>query len=398
MMPRYLWAVAVGAVFSRLLALAPSGSLMAVGEEPGSPDFSFWLIGDPHIQTDLDMQPQYRSLEAAIKDARFGGDEGGERFDWDIALVTGDYTGRLQCPDDSFGRDLVEQFQRSGADPNCFYGVIGNHDADPENLWFQKWIDPLGTHTAFSGVDNNKRPYPTQGEWDHYSFTVGNTLFLMLGDRNEGPPPFGRVCRYGYPAGRLSEATFRWWVQQVESHPNSIIVTVAHHALWNTTVYTDFWEGYQQGIHGGHSWADRVGSSMVYAIGDWTIDGFDSDRSYKGERPYGFVLYLQEHPGAIDLWIHGHTHTNVYPGIVFNGRSDIEIRYGVIFLNSGALTKAHSLMSAPFSRLVDLFQDSTRLRIRTYMHSGDWEKADEGFYDPATFEGDLAKPFRLSEP
>ncbi len=357
---------------------------------PPPPAFSWWSISDPHLQTDL---PGYRSLEAAILDSIYGGDQGGESFYWDIATVAGDWTGTV-CPSNSDGQDLIDQWIGAGVDPNYFYGVTGNHDGgETDNWWFEKWIDPLGLNTAFSLVDNSARPYPVEGEWDHYSFKVGNLLFLMLSDRNEGPPPFGRLCSAGYPSGRMSLETYNWWVQQVEAHPNHIIITISHQALFETTIYTGFFEGYEQGIHGGHSWADQRGSSMIYAIDNWTIDGLDENENYIGERNFGFVKYLQDHPGAIDLWIHGHTHHNMYPGITFNGRSEIETKYGVTFINTGALTKNHGGPEAPYSRLFNFYDNSNTVRMQTYMHTGAWAGAPEGFYEPAEVLIELDKPF-----
>lgn len=357
---------------------------------PAPPAFVWWSISDPHLQTDL---PGYRSLESAILDSTNGGTQGGESFAWDIATVAGDWTGTV-CPTDSDGQDLIDQWAGAGADPNYFYGVIGNHDANTsDNAWFEKWVDPLGQHTAFSLVDNTKRPYAVQGTWEHYSFEVGNILFLMLSDRNEGPPPFGRLCSAGYPSGRMSLETYNWWVQQVDSHPNHIIITISHQALFETTVYTGFDEGYLQGIHGGHSWADRRGSSMIYAIDNWTIDGLDENEVYIGQRDFGFVRYLQDHPGAIDLWIHGHTHHNLYPGITFNGRSEIESKYGVTFINTGALTIKHGGPLAPYSRLFEFYAQSSTVRMRTYMHTNAWAGAPEGFYAPAEVLIQLDKVF-----
>src|SRR5690606_202361 len=143
-----------------------------------------------------------------------------------------------------------------------------------------------------------------------------------------GGPPFGRQCSGGYPAGRYSKETYDWWVEQVEANPDKIIVTTAHHGLFDTTIYTGYDEGYQQGIHGGHSWADQRGSSFIYAIDNWTIDGYDENQQFIGERPYGFKQYLEEHPGAIDFWLFGHTHEGLYPGKTFNGRSDVETKHG----------------------------------------------------------------------
>ena len=45
----------------------------------------------------------------------------------------------------------------------------------PPAWWWQKWIDPLGEHTAFSGVDARRRPYPIAGTWERYSFRAGKS-------------------------------------------------------------------------------------------------------------------------------------------------------------------------------------------------------------------------------
>ena len=355
------------------------------------PAFAWWSISDPHIQTDL---PDYRSLESAILDSRNGGDQGGESFDWDIATVAGDWTGNQQCPGDDDGQDLIDQWAGAGADPNVFYGIIGNHDAGAsDNWWFEKWVDPLGQHTAYSGIDSSQRPYPVEGEWDHYSFEVGNILFLMLGDRNEGPPPFGRECSGGYPAGRVTLDAYNWWVDQVESHPDRIIVTVSHQGVHDTTIYTGFDEGYEQGIHGGHSWADRKASSMIYAIDNWTLDGLDENQNYIGDRDFGFEKYLQDHPGAIDFWIHGHSHDDLYPGKSFNGRSDVETKYGVTFVNTGGLTKQHAGAVAPFSRVFYFYENSQDVVMKTYMHSNEWDSVPEGFYAPAEITVQVGEQF-----
>ena len=386
----YTWSVAVNDPAGSGTVILHTYDFTTESPPPPPPAFTWWSISDPHLQTDL---PGYRSLEAAILDSTYGGDQGGENFDWDIATVAGDWTGTV-CPSNNDGQDLIEQWFGANADPNYFYGVTGNHDGgESDNWWFEKWIDPLGLNTAFSLVDNNARPYPVEGEWDHYSFKVGNLLYLMLSDRNEGPPPFGRLCSAGYPSGRMSLETYNWWVQQVEAHPDYIIITISHQALFETTIYTGFDEGYEQGIHGGHSWADRRASSMIYAIDNWTIDGLDENENYIGERGFGFEKYLQDHPGAIDLWIHGHTHHNMYPGITFNGRSEVETKHGVTFINTGALTRNHGGPEAPYSRLFSFYDNSSTILMQTYMHTSAWAGAPEGFYEPAEVLIELDKAF-----
>ena len=50
----------------------------------------------------------------------------------------------------------------------------------------------MGESTEYSRVDPDRRPFQTEGTWERYSFTAGNILFLMMGDRNDGGPPKGR--------------------------------------------------------------------------------------------------------------------------------------------------------------------------------------------------------------
>ncbi len=69
-------------------------------------------------------------------------------------------------------------------------------------------------------IGDADRPYPIEGSWERYSFRVGNLLFLMMSDRNDGGPPVGRAKRGGYPAGAVTGETFRWWKTMVEQNPD----------------------------------------------------------------------------------------------------------------------------------------------------------------------------------
>ena len=70
-----------------------------------------------------------------------------------------------------------------------------------------------------SGDDkNNADACPIEGTWEHYSFEVGNIIFLMLADRNDLPPPIGRGSYGGYPAGAISEETFSWWRKKIKEN------------------------------------------------------------------------------------------------------------------------------------------------------------------------------------
>jgi hypothetical protein len=122
-------------------------------------------------------------------------------------------------------------------------------------------------------------------------------LFLMMGDRNDGGPPVGRGTRGGYPAGAVTLETFEWWVDQVESNQDKIIISAHHHMLKETTVASGEWEGVNNGYHGRFEDGAPIGASYLYFV--------------SGEPDSGrFEGYLAEHPGAIDLWLGGHTHTN----------------------------------------------------------------------------------------
>ena len=128
-----------------------------------SPPLRLWAFGDAHVGTD--KQFGRRSLADAISHSEFGGDEGGPPFEWDLAIDVGDMSGaHHSLPDDAEGREVVDQLatlQRHRRED--IYSVCGNHDrnglAEPEAWWWQKWIDPLGVNTEFSGVDAAARRY-----------------------------------------------------------------------------------------------------------------------------------------------------------------------------------------------------------------------------------------------
>ena len=189
-------------------------------------DFKLWLGGDSHVGTDL--RNGRKSLAEAILLAEKGGDEGGPPFEWDIMFDVGDLSGSQTPPDDEEGEEVVAQYGVSNKHPReHFYNILGNHDAsgpnEPTQWWFQKWVDPIGENTAFSGVDASKRPYPVEGNWARYKFEVGNMVFLCMGDRNDGGPPVGRGERGGYPAGAVSLETFEWWKEHVLANKDKIV-------------------------------------------------------------------------------------------------------------------------------------------------------------------------------
>ncbi len=234
----------------------------------------------------------------------------------------------------------------------------------------------MGNHTSMSGVDSTKRPFPVRGQWDRYAFEMGNVLFLMLSDRNDGGPPVGRLTSGenagGYPAGAGTLATFDWWRQQVEANQDKIIVTCHHHMLVDTTVASGKWEGVEGGFHGKYPNGAPEGTSYLYYVGGEP----DTNR---------FERYLAANPGAIDIWLGGHTHAK--PETEWGGKRHVERRWGVTFANVAPLSSYHvKYKSRPMSRVLTFDTGSATARLRCYVH--------QEFFGPR-WRTDLAKDVPL---
>ncbi len=330
--------------------------------------FNLWVGGCCHVHTDI--QHGRRSLAEAIDQSEHGGELGGPAFEWDIMLHLGDLTGEQGTPQDRHGEEVLRQLAASELHPReHFHNLLGNHDGsgpdEPTQWWFRKWIDPLGESSEVSGVRNDRRPYPVEGTWERYTITIGNMLVLMLGDRNDGGPPAGRRSRGGYPAGKVTRETFEWWCETVEANQDKILITCHHHMLKDTTVASGLWEGIEGRYHGRFDDGAPQGASYLYFVGD------------EPDSP-AFTDYLQQHPGAIDLWLGGHTHAN--PDDTYGGRSHIEEKWGVTFINCAAMTKYHVMKKAvPLTRLFTFETASDAVTVRCYLHTDDY--AAQGWYD-----------------
>ena len=342
--------------------------------------FRLWAGGDAHVGTDLRVS-QRTSLKDAILQAENGGEEGGPPFDWDIMFDIGDLSGSQTPPQDEEGEEVVAQYSVSTKHPReDFYNIVGNHDASGPyeacQWWFKKWVDPMGEHPEYSGVHANKRPYTIEGQWDRYSFKVGNILFLAMGDRNDGGPPVGRGERGGFPAGAVTMETFEWWRDMVLSNQDKNIITAHHHMLKETTVASFDWVGVDEGYHGRFEEGAPIGASYLYWVG--------------GEPDSGrFEAILDENPRAIDLWLGGHTHTN--PDDLMCGRSHVEQKWGATFFNVSALSKHHGKKNVPMSRLLTFEEGSTEVNVRCYLHTSDY--AAQGWYEPSERSISFRYPF-----
>jgi hypothetical protein len=329
-------------------------------------EFNLWAGACSHVHTDLEVG-QRESFADAIRQSE-GHNRDAPSFSWDAMVHLGDLNrGHPEPPSDEDGQEIHRQWTAMRKhDREQIYNILGNHDAssykEETQWWFQKWIDPIGENPDVSDVKNENRPFPVEGTWERYSFQVGNILFLMMGDRNDREPPIGRSeDRGGYPAGAVSEETFNWWKQMVEKHQDKIIVSCHHHMLRDTTVASGKWEGIMGNYHGYRDNGAPEGSSYLYFLGDEPDAG-------------AFESYLRENPGSIDLWLGGHTHA--VPGDTFGGKSHIERKWDVTFINVAPMSKHHmaandGLEFTPLTRLLTFVPDEELVQIRCYLHTDD---------------------------
>jgi hypothetical protein len=346
---------------------APVAALPALGSR--KPALRLWAFSDAHVGTD--KRRGRDSLAEALAQSESGA------FDWDVALDLGDHSGAQGLPEDDEGREIVRQFgvlkQHRRED---IFSLCGNHDRsglrEPQNWWWRKWLDPMGENTSHSRVNAARRRFPVEGAWERYSFRVGKFLFLMMSDINEPSQKVGRGALGGNPGGVVSGETFAWWKKMVESNRDSIVVSAHHYMLKNTTVASGEWEGMRKGpdgqwqshYHGLKAQGTPQGASYLY----WVNSVPDAQ---------AFEKYLEAHPGAIAMWLGGHTHTN--PDDTHGGKRHIESKWGVHFINVSALSRYHGRTNVPMSRLLTFSGD--RVTIQCYLHTSDY--APRGWYPKA---------------
>ena len=371
-----------------------SNNEMNAAEEPQQ--FRVWATSCAHVPAD--RHHGRASLAKAIRQSE-GLIEGAPGFDWDIMIDAGDLSSHQTPPTDADGRELIRQYSAMTKHRReQVYNVQGNHDATyydhGPGAWFQKWGDPLGENTATSGVDAQRRPFPVEGTWERYKFEAGNILFLMLSDRNDAPSPVGRGHSRekhvgGFPAGAVTRGTFEWWKRQVLNNQDKIIITMAHHALRDTTIASGRGEGTPR-YHG--TSGDSEGSSYLYYI----IENDDPENFQYTKDAHVFEDFLaafrKKHShGAIDLWIAGHTHVK-NPDDMWGGKSISERRWGVGFLQVAALTKHHAGAN-PVSRLLTFTHGGNEVEIDLYLHEATYKDNPVGWYAPASVTYPLRHAF-----
>lgn len=362
--------------------------------------FRVWAAGDSHVPSDI--RHRRESLAKAIRQSE-GRAEDAPGFDWDIMIDVGDLSASQFPPTDEDGEILVKQYRTLKKHRReDVYNVPGNHDGvyydqDPGS-WFRKWADPFGENTEFSEVDASRRPYRIEGNWERYKFQAGNVLFLMLSDRNSAPAPVGRghssqKLKGGFPAGAVTRETFNWWKQQVEENQDKILITACHHVLRDTTTRSGYGGG--RGFHGPSGGVEGSGY-LYFTIENEDPDNFKYTVSEPGS-PGPFEVFLDEFHKkhgrpAIDLWIGGHSHS-MEPMQIYEGKSLIEQRWGVTFLQASGLTKHHG-GGAPMSRLLTFSPGADLLQIELYLHEPYTpESHPVGWYEKAAKQVKLRHPF-----
>lgn len=367
-----------------LIALFSGGLASADTATPRK--FGVWVFSDAHVATDKSNGRD--SLATALEHS-----ESAPGFEWDIALDLGDMSGGQATPKDAEGQEIVRQFgvlKRHRREQ--VYDLSGNHDRsgldEPQAWWWRKWIDPTGEHSATSGVNAARRPYPIEGTWERYSFRVGNLLFLMMSDINEPTQKVGRGTLGGNPGGVVSGDTLRWWKQMIDDNPTSLIVSAHHYMLKDTTTASGEWEGMRRDAggawlpwyHGYYPRGTPQGASYLY----W-VDSRADSRSFEDA--------LAATPSKVALWLGAHTHTT--PDDTHGGKSHIEQRWGTTFINVAGLTGHHGPPpnQVPRSWLLTFTEGSDEVIARCFLHGSEY--AAQGWYDKVERVIKLARPFEM---
>lgn len=340
-----------------------------------------------------DARKGYNPLKEAISDYK---NEGG----FDLFIHLGDHAAGQGEPTDEEGEIAKSQYADLTPEERAtVYEVRGNHDRShagkpDDGLWWRKYIDPLGEFTSISGVNPRLRPYPITGTWDKYSFQVGNILFLMMSDMNR-PTTAGRGIKKdpdgygGDPGGVVLPETWEWFKEIVLSNQDKIIIVCHHYLPRGTTSATGDYEGcrwnpskglYEPWIHG--TGADAKHSSRLSYLGDLAA-------------PQVFESFFDANPGCIAMWFGTHSHLKPGPEGVVGGKGLVESRWGITFVNAGALTRYHGVADQlyPGSRMLILEDGQQIGKLRRYFHTTT-DFAEKGWW-PGTREIDLGKPVQF---
>lgn len=253
------------------------GSFQEAKAHFSNKQFLVWMLSDIQPETTLDR----KVFEAAVADLN-------ENIgSVDMGIMAGDLL-KSRSHDDDFNW-IIET--RNKANVTDWYQIAGNHDVRSGPIFYK---------------------YFPQDRY--YSVTYGNLLFLFLSDQSTKS------------RSDISDETFLWWKDMVESNKDKIIITVSHAQLENSGLIGSF-----------------VPSRVIH----------NSKR---------FEKVLQQEKVA--LWVSGHSHV---PQVISGPSTPNKDLGGTFFLNVGSINNEYILDSE--SRLFYFHDGSDVVWIRSRNHS-----------------------------
>lgn len=371
--------------------------------------FSIWAFSDVHQGDNIGY------LTRAVSD--FNDKE------WDIAVNLGDNVS--PNGNDADHDDFIAEFSglSNGHEIDDVYHIMGNSDAtvksDPNgaNFYFQRYCDPFGLNTTYSGV--TQRPYPITGTYDAYYFTVGNMLIIMISDRNDDDPPSGENGQdRADPDGRRAGGA--WTTEQwtflkntVENNTDKIIIVGSHQAIKDTSLGSG-WGEFVDAHHEGRTLKvddlfdkDDVNEQYAFQKGyvgfientQGTINTTTGDSTVTDD----IKTWLETNGQYIDLWLTAHFHR--YIGESYNSKTRYAEVYGCKFLNItcinshyGYYTYSNGVNGTPVeveskSNLLSI--NGNNLNIKTYIHDDPYAVTPNGFYAAEEFNITLKTPLLI---
>lgn len=344
--------------------------------------FGIWAFSDQHVSADTGR------LQQAVQQI--------DNETWDIALNLGD-AFKADAAGDTEGQQWVSELDNfTNHNISSVYSIMGNHDANDEsdpvgpNYYFQKYVDPAGNNPTTSKIVNAYRPYAINalGNDDYASFylKIGNMLIIMLGDRNEGPPPMGEdglgTGSANFRAsGGLTLAEWNAFTSLVENNTDKIIIVCSHQGIRDTTIGTgndEFFPAFYRMADPYSAYPDR--------FGDITEAKKAGYIAYIENTLYEDTIntWITQNGQYIDLWMTGHYHRKINDS--WAGRTRFANAFGTNFLN---IASVNSILHNYYwglleskSNLIEI--KGSTMTIRTYIHYDQNGIIPQGFYNEET--------------
>ncbi len=229
--------------------VVPSTAKVARRWRHGRVSFRLWAFGDAHVGTDRQFGRE--SLAEAIRQSEFGGAQGGPSFGWDIAVGRRRHVRRASQP--------ARRRRRAGGPPAalrcCASTGVKTSTRCAETTTAVDFPSPTpggGRSGSIRWACTPNIPGSTP-QLGRYQVTRDLGTLLVPGGQPALPDaqrPQRAVAdrsagaRWAAtPAGWSPPRRFEWWANMVEQNRDSIIITVHHYVLKDTTVASGEWEG-----------------------------------------------------------------------------------------------------------------------------------------------------------